>query len=136
MLKALAQRGPDAEGLYRHERILLGHRRLAIIDLSEAARQPLSNEDGSLWLSFNGEIYNYRRLRDNLIAKGHRFKSETDSEVILHLYEEYGTDCLGDLNGMFALALWDEGKRRLFLARDRLGIKPLYYSEEPSTLIF
>lgn len=136
MLDTLSHRGPDAQGLYQSQQMLLGHRRLAIIDLSEAARQPLSNEDGSLWLSFNGEIYNYRGLRDLLVAKGHRFKSETDSEVILHLYEEYGKDSLNSLSGMFAFALWDERKRCVFLARDRLGIKPLYYSEQPGTLIF
>src|SRR3989338_5571764 len=136
MLAALQHRGPDAEGWYRSKELVLGHRRLSIIDLSPSANQPLSNEDGTLWLAYNGEIYNFRELRKELIGKGHRFKYQTDSEVILHLYEEFDIKCLDHLRGMFAFALWDEKKKRLFLARDRIGIKPLYYSDNPASLIF
>ncbi len=136
MLHSLHHRGPDSEGLYQAEKVIFGHRRLSILDLSSAAHQPICNENETLWLVYNGEIYNYRQLRDELIGKGHRFKSKTDSEVILHLYEEYGTDCLTHLRGMFAFALWDETKGQLFLARDRIGIKPLYYFQDSSSLIF
>lgn len=126
MTDSLYHRGPDEEGTYVKDEIGLGMRRLAIIDLA-TGQQPISNEDGSIWIVFNGEIYNYRRLRDDLILKGHRFKTNSDTEVILHLYEEQGEMCVRHLGGMFAFAIWDRGKRKLTLARDRLGIKPLYY---------
>ncbi|NOZ77595.1 MAG: asparagine synthase (glutamine-hydrolyzing) [Acidobacteria bacterium] len=132
MCESLAHRGPDGEGVWTDPRGLacLGHRRLAIIDLSDAARQPMSNEDLDLWLVFNGEIYNFRKLREDLATAGHRFHSRTDSEVILHGYEEWGLDgLLPRLNGMFAFALWSSRSRQLHLVRDRLGIKPLYVAE-------
>jgi asparagine synthase (glutamine-hydrolysing) len=115
--------------------VALGSRRLRILDLSDAGRQPLENEDGSNWLVYNGEIYNYRELRDELLDLGHRFRSETDTEVIVHAYEEWGDSCLDRFNGMFAFALWDEARRRLFCARDRVGVKPLYYTRHGSALL-
>lgn len=113
----------------------LGHRRLSIIDLS-GGRQPLSNEDGSIWVAFNGEIYNYKELRDQLIAKGHQFTTSSDTEVIVHLYEERGHECVHELRGMFAIAIWDSRRERLFLARDRLGKKPLVYRHDGQRLAF
>ncbi|HET7842421.1 MAG TPA: asparagine synthase (glutamine-hydrolyzing), partial [Terriglobia bacterium] len=113
----------------------LGNRRLSIIDLP-GGHQPISNEDETVWITFNGEIYNYRELRPDLEARGHQFRTSSDTETILHLYEEYGTECLERLRGMFAFAIWDEGTRRLFVARDRLGVKPLFYREEPGRIIF
>jgi asparagine synthase (glutamine-hydrolysing) len=136
MAGAIRHRGPDGDGFYYGEGVGLAHLALRIIDLSDAARQPMSNEDGRLRLIFNGEIYNYRELRPDLEARGHRFRSQSDSENILHAYEEWGPGCLGRFNGMWAFALWDEGTRRLFLARDRLGIKPLYYWWDGQQLIF
>ncbi|MGH7409968.1 MAG: asparagine synthase (glutamine-hydrolyzing) [Candidatus Methylomirabilis sp.] len=127
MCDLLVHRGPDGEGTYAEGPVGLGHRRLAIIDLSPAAHQPMTNEDRSLWITFNGEIYNFRELRLGLEAAGHRFRSQSDTEVILHLYEEEGVKCLSRLRGMFAFAIWDSRERTLFLARDRLGKKPLYY---------
>lgn len=135
MMGAIAHRGPDGQGKYLAAPIGLGHTRLAIIDLS-TGDQPMTNEDGSLWLVYNGEIYNFQELRTQLEAKGHVFASHTDTEVIVHLYEEYGTDCLQHLSGMFAFALWDSRKRTLFLARDRVGIKPLYYTQTKTALLF
>lgn len=126
MADAITHRGPDDEGFYISGQIGLGFRRLSIIDLS-GGHQPLSNEDETIWVVFNGEIYNYQTLRLELIAKGHAFKTKSDTEVIVHLYEEYGTDCVQQLRGMFAFAIWDARERALFLARDRVGIKPLYY---------
>jgi asparagine synthase (glutamine-hydrolysing) len=128
MMDALAHRGPDAAGLYASGPAVLGHRRLSIIDLRPEGNQPMVNEDGSLALVANGEIYNFRELRAELQRRGHRFRSRSDSEVILHLYEERGLDCLSELRGMFGFALWDGPRRRLFLARDRAGEKPLYYA--------
>lgn len=136
MNKAISYRGPDNEGIHLNEELALGHRRLSIIDLSEAANQPLPNEDCTIWLVFNGEIYNYVELIPELIEKGHIFKSKTDSEVIIHAYEEWGEDCLKKFNGMFAFALWDETKKKLFLARDRIGVKPLYYTFDDDGIIF
>lgn len=136
MLKVLEHRGPDGEGVIIRGKAALGHRRLKIIDLSEAGRQPMSNEDGSIWIVYNGEIYNFRELREELQKKGHIFRSGTDTEVIIHLYEEKGLDCLDSLRGMFAFAIWDENKERLFLARDRLGQKPLNYIVNGRNLIF
>ena len=138
MLATLAARGPDGSGtrVLRQGRVALGHRRLAILDLSENAAQPMTNEDGSLWLTFNGEIYNFRELRKQLEAQGHRFRSATDSEVILHAYEEWGDDCVLRLRGIFAFGLWDDRRERLLLARDRLGVKPLYYWAHAEGLVF
>jgi asparagine synthase (glutamine-hydrolysing) len=123
----LAHRGPDDAGLYCQGSIGLVHRRLSIIDLSPAGHQPMANEDGTVWIVFNGEIYNFPALQPDLGRRGHRFRSKTDTEVILHLYEEYGVNCLQHLRGMFAFAIWDGRRRQLFLARDRLGKKPLCY---------
>jgi len=136
MSESLAHRGPDGQGIYIKGRTALAHRRLAIIDLSDDAIQPMANEDESLWLIYNGEIYNFVELRAELIAKGHTFRSKTDSEVILHAYEEWGTECLSSLNGMWAFALWDEKKQQLFCARDRFGIKPFYYTEAGGSFLF
>jgi asparagine synthase (glutamine-hydrolysing) len=132
----LSHRGPDRGGIWLAGNIGLGHRRLSIIDLSRSADQPMQNEDGSLVLVFNGEIYNFQSLRNDLIQRGHAFRSNSDSEVILHLYEEAGVDCLKFLRGMFAFALWDNRKRQLFLVRDRLGKKPLKYYTDSNKLIF
>ena len=122
----LHHRGPDDEGYYESSGIALGHKRLSIIDLN-TGRQPIYNEDGSIVIVYNGELYNYRDLRNILTKNGHQFKTRTDTEVIVHSYEEYGIDCVKSFNGMFAFAIWDKNNQRLFLARDRLGIKPLYY---------
>ncbi|MBI2874174.1 MAG: asparagine synthase B [Firmicutes bacterium] len=127
MLAVTEHRGPDDRGLFQSEEVVLGHNRLSIIDVSSAGRQPLANEDGTAWMVFNGEIYNYRELRRDLEPR-HQFRTRTDSEVILHLYEEKGPGMVRELDGMFALAVWD-GKG-LFLARDPLGIKPLYYGRD------
>ena len=136
MTGALAHRGPDGSGLYTDDHVSLGHRRLSIIDLSENGRQPMANEDGSMWITFNGEIYNYRELRANLLERGHRFSSQTDTEVVLHLYEEEGVRCLDSLRGMFALAIWDSGRKTLFAARDRFGQKPLFYAQLGQRFLF
>jgi asparagine synthase (glutamine-hydrolysing) len=135
MMQALVHRGPDDEGIYVGDRAVLGHRRLSIIDL-ESGHQPISNEDGSVWIVFNGEIYNYRELRADLLARGHVFRTNTDTEVIVHLYEEHGRDCVTRLNGMFALAIWDDRNKTLMLSRDRVGIKPLYYTKNGGNLSF
>jgi asparagine synthase (glutamine-hydrolysing) len=134
MLASLAHRGPDGDGLHVAGPAVLGHKRLAIIDL-ETGQQPMSNEDGSLWITFNGEIYNYVELRDEL-ARHHEFRTRSDTEVILHLYEELGERCLDRLNGMFAFAIWDARQQRLFAARDRLGIKPFYWAMTGDALVF
>src|SRR3989338_2479096 len=128
MTRRLNHRGPDDEGYYSSKGVSLGHKRLKIIDLTSRGRQPLGNEDQSIWIVFNGEIYNYQELRPELEKKGHRFSSDTDTEVIVHMYEEYGEQCVNYFNGMFAFAIWDGIKKRFFLARDRLGVKPLYYT--------
>jgi asparagine synthase (glutamine-hydrolysing) len=135
MLAVIRHRGPDDEGVLLDGEVGLGARRLSIIDLA-GGRQPIANEDGTVVLACNGEIYNYRELTDRLRRRGHRFSTAVDTEVILHLYEEHGQDCVHHLRGMFAFALWDAGRRRLFLARDRLGIKPLYYALAGERLIF
>jgi asparagine synthase (glutamine-hydrolysing) len=135
MLDFLRHRGPDDEGMYLQGPVGLGNRRLSIIDLN-TGHQPISNEDGTLWIVLNGEIYNYRELRSYLLSKGHSFKTQTDTEVIVHLYEEHGPDCVEKLRGMFAFAVWDEKKRTLFVVRDRVGIKPLYYSVTDKSLVF
>jgi asparagine synthase (glutamine-hydrolysing) len=126
MSDAIRHRGPDDEGFYSSGQVGFGFRRLSIIDLS-GGHQPLCNEDGTIWIVFNGEIYNYQTLRQDLISQGHVFKTKSDTEVIVHLYEQYGTSCIEKLRGMFAFALWDNAQKVLFLARDRVGIKPLYY---------
>jgi len=136
MLSVLKHRGPDGEGIYTDHNISLGHTRLSIIDLSENGRQPMSNEEGDIWLSVNGEIYNFLELRDELQKKGHRFHSRSDSEVIVHAYEEYGLDFVKHLRGMFALAVYDAKKQRLVLARDPIGKKPLYYFSSDSLFAF
>jgi len=139
MCRAMLHRGPDDGGVYTdasNPSVGLGHRRLSIIDLSLAGHQPMLNEDGTIVLVFNGEIYNYRELRPSLEKKGHKFRSNTDSEVLIHLYEEYGIDCVRHLLGMFAFAIWDKNKKHLFLARDRLGKKPLIYSFKNGKFVF
>jgi len=156
MCDVLKHRGPDDEGmvfirgnqyleikepsefgsLKNNFEVALGHRRLSIIDLSKAAHQPMCNEDGSIWIVFNGEIYNFQDLRKGLEKKGHLFKSNSDTEVILHAYEEWDVECLNRFRGMFALAIWDSNLRRLFMARDRLGKKPLVYFHKGGHLIF
>jgi len=135
MMGAISHRGPDGQGRYLAGSVGLGHTRLAIIDLS-TGDQPMTNEDRTIWLVFNGEIYNFHELREELIRKGHVFRSTSDTEVIIHLYEEYGTACPSRLRGMFAFALWDDANRTLFLARDRVGIKPLYYVNTGKALLF
>ncbi len=128
LVDLLARRGPDDQGLWREPGIALGHRRLSIIDLSPRGRNPIFNEDGSLVMVFNGEIFNYRELRADLLARGHRFRSETDAEVVLHLYEDEGTELCRRLEGMYAFALWNRRSRELFAGRDPFGEKPFYYS--------
>jgi asparagine synthase (glutamine-hydrolysing) len=135
MANALLHRGPDADGRHLDWPVALGHRRLSIIDLSEAAHEPLTNEGGTLWLVFNGEIYNFRERRRELEGR-HRFRSQGDAEVILHLYEERGDDVVAALDGMFAFALWDARRKRLLLARDRSGKKPLFYHDGPGLFAF
>jgi len=143
MCSVLAHRGPDDEGVYTSKHgarstehgIGLGHRRLSIIDL-DTGHQPMSNEDGSIRIVYNGEVYNFLRLREDLEKKGHRFRTRSDTEVIIHLYEDYGPDCVKYLRGMFAIAIWDSPRQRLFLARDRLGQKPLVYTLTSSSFIF
>ena len=120
-------RGPDDEGEYVDNVVSLGHSRLSIIDLSPKGHQPMSNEDGTIWLTYNGEIYNFSEIREDLIKAGHIFKSHTDSEVIIHAYEQYGMDCLHRFNGMWAFCIYDKKQNRLILSRDRFGVKPLYY---------
>ena len=136
MTDAIAHRGPDGEGFYIDSFIGLGHRRLAIIDLSHAGHQPMTSSCGDFSIAFNGEVYNFKELRRVLEDKGHRFISKTDTEVVLHSYMEWGPSCVEKFNGMFALALWDKTRQSLFLARDRYGIKPLYYSFQGSKFLF
>jgi len=136
MTDVLRHRGPDDSAVFTAGNVGLGHRRLSIIDLTAAGRQPMENEDGSLHIVLNGEIYNYRELRPGLEARGHIFKSRTDTEVVLHLYEEHGADCVEQLRGMFAFAIWDGRRRELFLARDRAGKKPLSYAIADGGIIF
>ena len=136
MTDAIAHRGPDGEGHWIEGNIGLGHRRLSIIDLSPAGHQPMISSDHRFALTYNGEIYNFRELRTELEAKGYWFRSQTDSEVVLYSLAEWGTDALLKFNGMFALALWDRKEKRLLLARDRYGIKPLYYFQDSNTFVF
>ncbi len=135
MIGTLRHRGPDDEGWYLKRNVALGHTRLSIIDLG-TGHQPMSNEDGSVWIVFNGEIYNYRNLRSELSAKGHLLRTESDTETIVHLYEDDNEGFASRLRGMFAIAIWDIARKRLILVRDRVGIKPLYYCETPIGLVF
>jgi len=136
MNELLRHRGPDDEGIWIHGSIGLGQRRLAIIDLSPTGHQPMSNEDGTIWLTFNGEIYNHLDLRARLEQSGHRYQGNSDTETIIHLYETYGCDCVKHLRGMFAFGLWDARRQRLLLARDRFGKKPLLYAQTAEGLTF
>jgi asparagine synthase (glutamine-hydrolysing) len=140
MLARIAHRGPDDQGIYIGEftagRAGLGHRRLSIIDLSPAGHEPMADSRGEIVLTYNGEIYNFKELRRDLEALGHAFRSETDAEVLIYAYRQWGYECLSRLNGMFAFAIWDKRNESLFLARDRLGIKPLYYADTPSGFAF
>jgi len=135
MLHLLRHRGPDEFGVFLDSSIGLAHARLSIIDLS-TGQQPIRNEDGSLWIVFNGEIFNYIELRKDLVSRGHRFRTRSDTEVILHLYEEKGEDALDELNGQFAFAIWDGNRKKLFLARDRMGIRPLFYARAGNDWVF
>ena len=136
MTDAIAHRGPDGEGLYIEGSVGLGHRRLAIIDLSPAGHQPMLTPDSQYAIVYNGEVYNFQSLRLELEALGHHFHSRTDSEVILHAYAEWGKGCVNRFNGMFAFAIWDVRNQELFLARDRYGIKPLYYTQVNGKFLF
>lgn len=135
MNAAILHRGPDEDGFYFKQHVALGMRRLSIIDLA-GGQQPISNEDGTVWVVFNGEIYNFPALREHLLARGHRLKTHSDTETIVHLYEEYGDDLVQHLNGMFGFALWDERRQRLLLARDRMGEKPLYFTQTQTAFVF
>jgi asparagine synthase (glutamine-hydrolysing) len=136
MADSVQHRGPDDDGIWTERNVGLGHRRLSIIDLSSSGRNPMSNEDETVWIVFNGEIYNFQELRPRLESAGHRFRSGTDTEVILHLYEELGPMCVKELRGMFAFAIWDRRTQRLLLARDRMGVKPLHYALTSFGLLF
>jgi asparagine synthase (glutamine-hydrolysing) len=136
MRDVLSHRGPDDAGAYVQGSVGLGHRRLSIIDLSSAGHQPMPSADGSRWIVFNGEIYNYLELRRDHLESAYTFASSTDTEVVLHMYDAFGDDCVKYFNGMFAFAIWDVPRRRLFLARDRVGVKPLYYTVVDGTLLF
>src|SRR5256712_2834985 len=135
MTDALAHRGPNERGCVIDGPVALGNRRLSIIDVA-AGHQPMGNEDGTVWITYNGEIYNYAELGEELRAKGYRFQTRSDTEVVLHLYEEMGEDCVERLRGMFGFAIWDKREEKLLLARDRLGIKPLYYFAGDEFLAF
>ena len=136
MTDKVAHRGPDDSGLYVEGNVGLGHRRLSILDLSKHGHQPMSNSDGTIWIAYNGECYNYREFYPELRARGCEFRSTSDTEVLLYLYQEYGLSFLDRVAGMFALAIWDGRTRRLVLARDRLGIKPLFYYHDREHLVF
>ncbi|HEX6802710.1 MAG TPA: asparagine synthase (glutamine-hydrolyzing) [Terriglobales bacterium] len=135
MCGVMSHRGPDDEGVYTEGRVGIGMRRLSIVDLA-TGHQPLSNEDDSLWIVFNGEIYNHAALREQLISAGHAYRTRSDTETIIHLYEQHGKDCVKQLRGMFAFAIWDRKRKSLFIARDRLGIKPLYYTKTANEFLF
>jgi len=135
MIRMLTHRGPDDTGFHTENGLGLAHARLSIIDLA-GGQQPMCNEDSTLWITFNGEIFNYLELREELLSKGHRFATRSDTEVILHLYEEEGEDCVRHLNGQWAFAIWDNQRHRLFLSRDRLGVRPLFYTRAKNTFIF
>src|ERR1700690_3869013 len=135
MCRAIIHRGPDDEGFYTDGAAGIGMRGLSIVDVA-GGHQPISNEHGTLWIVFNGEIYNHLALREQLIARGHRYVTHSDTETVIHLFEEYGPDCVQHLRGMFAFAIWNRNTKTLFIARDRLGIKPLYYKLTPERLLF
>src|SRR4051794_9660912 len=136
MTEVISHRGPDDHGYHLRPRVGLGHRRLSIVDLA-GGRQPLANEDETVWIVFNGEIYNHLELRRELLDRGHRFRTKSDTEAIVHAYEEWGAEgCAQRLRGMFAFAIWDERAQALTLIRDRMGIKPLYYAKLGSDLVF
>ena len=135
MRDTMTHRGPDDCGIHVDRNVGLGHRRLSIIDLA-GGLQPMCNEDRTIWVTYNGEIYNFKDLRSDLEKSGHIFTTSSDTEVIIHAYEEYGVECVHKFNGMFAFAIWDGNRRRLFLARDRLGIKPLYFAECAGSFLF
>ena len=135
MTERITHRGPDSDGFFEDERVAMGFRRLSIIDL-EAGHQPLYNEDKTLVLTFNGEIYNYQSLREELLAAGHTFATQSDSEVLLHGFEQWGEELLPKLRGMFGFAIWDTNTNTFFAARDFFGIKPFYYAEQADGFIF
>ena len=136
MCRTIAHRGPDDEGLHVEGPAALGNRRLSIIDV-EGGHQPLSNEDGSLWIAYNGEAYNFAEVRDELLARGHAFTTRSDTETMVHAFEQWGPEFLNRFRGMFAFALWDAKRRKLRLVRDRVGVKPLYYTLLPDgTIVF
>src|SRR5271169_3345201 len=135
MNQQIAHRGPDDDGFFVEENVALAMRRLSIVDV-QTGHQPLANETGDVWIVFNGEIYNHQQLRAELEAKGHHYHSRSDTETIVHLYEEYGRDCVRHLRGMFAFAIWDRRRRLLFCARDRMGIKPFYYRWDGGAFVF
>jgi len=135
MTDTIVHRGPDDEGIHVGPGIGLGFRRLSIIDVA-GGHQPIANEDGRIWVMLNGEIYNYPELRQELVDRGHTFATRSDTESIVHLYEEYGEDCFRRLRGMFAIALWDSRERKLLLARDRVGKKPLYFAADQNRILF
>jgi asparagine synthase (glutamine-hydrolysing) len=138
MTGSLVHRGPDDSGFFTsaNPAIGFGHRRLSIIDLSPRGRQPMRDTDNAVIITFNGEIYNYREIKQELLGRGHRFTSDTDTEVVLYAYKEWGAECVSRLRGMFAFALWDLRRRKLLLFRDRLGVKPLYYYYDGRLLLF
>src|SRR5437868_6781863 len=135
MRDVLAHRGPDEAGLHVETQAVLAHRRLSIVDLS-TGQQPMANEDGTVWVVFNGEIYNHADSRRELQSHGHQYRTKSDTETIIHAYEQWGDDCVRRFRGMFAFALWDRRKQRLLLVRDRLGVKPLYWTRTGDTLLF
>ena len=134
MCNSLEHRGPDSDGFFENKNASLGIRRLSIIDV-DGGNQPISNEDETIWTVFNGEIYNYEILQKDLKLKGHKFQTNSDTETIVHAYEEYGLDFVNHLRGMFAIAIWDERKNQTILIRDRLGVKPLYYHIQNNKLL-
>src|SRR5688500_19771237 len=135
MASAVGHRGPDERGWHADGPIGLAHTRLSILDVA-GGHQPMTNGDGSLWITYNGEIFNYLELRSELEEKGHRFTTHSDTEVILHLYEERGEDCVHAFNGQWAFAIWDSRQSRLFVSRDRLGVRPLFYASRPDRFVF
>src|SRR5690349_14507168 len=136
MTDAIRYRGPDDSGVYTSEHACLGHRRLSIVDLSPLGHQPMPNETSDVWIVFNGEIFNHADLRPDLERAGHQYRSRSDTETVIHAYEQYGAECVTRLRGMFAFAIWSERTQTLFCARDRLGIKPLYYFWDGSLFAF
>ena len=136
MAETLCHRGPDADGFWAADGLGLAHRRLSVIDVSAAGRQPIGSEDGRIQVCYNGEIYNFDEIREDLLGRGHRFMSRTDTEVIAHAWEEWGPQAVRRFNGMFAFAVWDRATRTLWLVRDRLGVKPLYFASAGDRLVF